>query len=84
MCAVWVTINMVCSILAFVEFETGDQLHQDPNDKIEFSRSYKCISEQLLTFEEDFKITPLVNISQFQAQAFSFRNKTTGEFDNGN
>lgn len=66
-----------------MEFNTTDKLHQDPNSEIEFSRSYKCDSNQELNFTEEVKITPLVNISQLQVQVFSFTNATSGEFDNG-
>lgn len=62
---------------------TDNKLHQSPNAEIEFTRSYKCNSDQTLYFNESQNIIPHVYISELQVQAFQFKDSKTGDFDNG-
>lgn len=64
-----------------LEFNTTDRLSGNSNSKIGYGSSYSCASNQTLTYNENALIWPNVTISQLQAQAFSFQNSTSGEFD---
>lgn len=66
-----------------VTFATGDQLHDIANTKIEYTRSYKCNSDQTLYFDKTRSIAPIVHINKLRVQAFRFENKTSGAFDDG-
>lgn len=65
-----------------VTFETDSQLHDSANNEIEFTRSYKCNSDQTLYFNKNYSVAPIVHINKLQVQAFQFKNYTSGEFDN--
>ncbi len=65
-------------------YSTTDKLFDNSNSNIEFTRSYKCNSTTTLEFNStDTPIKAELVISEFQVQAFQFRNTTSGEFDNG-
>lgn len=71
------------AIVSVVSFNGTNDLLTNPNNQIEYSRSYICNSDTQLDFEGVDKIYPVVAISNLQVQAFQFNNNTSGAFDNG-
>lgn len=65
------------------QFDTSDKLFTETNSRVEFERSYTCVSSQLVNFNTIDGIYPHWNVSQLHVQAFHFRNSTSGKFDNG-
>ena len=65
-------------------FNTDDRLNDTANENIEYTRFFKCDSDQTLHFNENkTKVFPTVLVSELRVQAFDFNNKTSGAFDNG-
>lgn len=71
------------AIVSVVHFNGTNDLLTDPNNQIEYSRSYICNSDTQLDFGSVDKIYPVVTISDLQVQAFQFHDNTSGAFDNG-
>lgn len=64
-------------------FETSHRLNDSANEEIEFTRSYKCNNNQTLYYNNNSAVVPIVQVGTLRVQAFQFRNKTSGDFDNG-
>ena len=75
------SLSLSLSASGEVEFGYG-KLVDDANSHIEFNRSYQCNDSRNFTgHDAHTNFSFILNMRNFSVQAFSFRNSSSGEFD---
>lgn len=81
------TINVIIPSIVQTTTYTNQSLFDETNEKIEYTRSFRCDAEKNITgfesFTEDNSISVALLVDFLQVQAFQFKNATSGAFDNG-